>query len=397
MRGVPRPAVSPHAPGPEWTGVGPGVYRRDTSMALDTSAESIDTTGAWHTVEPISGIGAGLQPVFLDLETSGLSGGAGSVAFLVGLGRLRPGAVTVTQFFLTDFAAEPALIDAVHDVLSEARAPLYITYNGGSFDLPVMRTRFIMSRRHFPEAAHWDLLHLTRRLYRHRLGSCTLGRVERLVLGLSRDEDVPGQEVPARYLRFLETGDPAEVQGVAAHHFYDVANLAVLALRLNGILRRAVEHGEADDADRLGLARLFLQRGGPEHLAICRRVLDGELEETARRRNELRAAVTGRGLASRLARTAGPRWLASRELAAVVARRRGADTELIALRWELFRERGSRHDAIELAKALEHRSKAYRRAVEVLDHWQGRNDPSHRDLEIEHRRRRLLRRTGDLP
>jgi hypothetical protein len=182
---------------------------------------------------------------------------------------------------------------------------------------------------------------------------------------------------------------------VTAHHFFDVANLAVLALRLNGVLRGAVTRGEAGDADRLGLARLILQRGGEEHVPVCRKVLAGELEETARRRNELRAAVAGRGLASRLAHTPGARWLASRELAAVVARRRGADEELIDLRWALFRERGSRHDAIELAKALEHRSKEYREAVEVLDRWQERHDRSHQDLEIEHRRRRLLRRIGN--
>src|SRR5262245_37624557 len=165
--------------------------------------------------------------VFFDLETTGLSGGAGTLPFLAGCGWFEGEAFRVRQFFLSSPAGERAMLAALAQIFDEAS--LLVTYNGRTFDLPLMATRWAFHRTAAPTDAlpHFDMLPPARRLWGRRElkgsdietdaaepVSCSLSALERSVLGFHRMGDVPGFEIPARYFHFLRTGDGAVVTGV---------------------------------------------------------------------------------------------------------------------------------------------------------------------------------------
>ncbi len=211
--------------------------------------------------------------VFVDLETTGLSGGAGTVAFLVGCGFFDLGAFQVRQFLLTGFAAERALLAAVADFVGPAT--LIVTYNGKTFDLPVMETRWLFHRMETPFTAkrHFDMLHPARRLWRDRRvddSSCSLGALERRLVGFQRTGDVPGFEIPSRYFQFLRTGDARLLEDVLEHNRLDLVSLAAVVAR--GL--RLVEGGPAacrDARETLALGKLLEHAGRPERAGDCYR------------------------------------------------------------------------------------------------------------------------------
>ncbi|MFW5826716.1 MAG: ribonuclease H-like domain-containing protein [Alkalispirochaeta sp.] len=390
-------AVTGHSPGSGWERIAPGVYERSQvySMGDRSLPFELDDGGRWYRFPPLLGPYSGTRPLFLDVETSGLSGGAGSTAFLIGVGVFSGGAereatLTVYQLFLSEPAGEAALLSRFGELVGDPAHTCYVTYNGAGFDLPVLRTRHILNRTWMPEANHWDLMPLTRRLYAPAIGSCSLGRVERLVLGLSRDDDVPGSEVPSRYHRFLEHGDPEEIAPVVAHHYYDVAHLALLAARLHEIVDQGRDGVGGAAYDRVGLAKLLLHRGGAAVLPRCAAVLDEVIEETEQRRRHVAAAARAGGFASRMTSRPPRAWSESRELRAVVARRLGQWEVLREVRWSVWNVRGSQRDAVELAKVLEHRFRDYSGARSVLEEWAQRAGES--DAAIMHRMERLRRK-----
>jgi uncharacterized protein len=146
--------------------------------------------------------------VFLDTETTGLAGGTGTYAFMVGLAYFRGDQLLVRQYFMRHHAEEPAMLAALSQVLGRHEA--VVTFNGKSFDVPLLLTRYSANRqRHtVPSAVHLDLLHPSRRFWRESLESCTLGALERAVLGHQRGSDVPGWMIPDLYFRYLRGGDP---------------------------------------------------------------------------------------------------------------------------------------------------------------------------------------------
>ena len=428
-------AMPPLSPGADWTAIAHGVYERTVVHPLPFGVHGIDREGRWAGLSPLLRVPAGRRALFLDVETSGLSGGAGSTAFLIGLGDVStagdgtpadatPAVVTVRQLFLSEPSAESAMLERFRQVVGDSEAVMYVTYNGSSFDLPVLRTRHIMNRMRLPEAVHWDLLHLTRRLFAPVVGSVTLGRVEQLVLGAGRRNDVPGSEVPERYHRFLRTGDRSVIEAVVAHHFYDIAHLAQLGGLLNSIVSAdgtgdgdgGGSDGGADTGspvatpsgdrsredppgsrprvppDRTALARFLIQRGGVDEMERAVELLESVIEETALRRTRAHAAVRAGGLARRLAAVPTRSWLMCRELRAVVGRRRGEWGRVAELRRELFQERRSRHDLVEYAKVLEHRVGDVSAAAEIITAWA---DGAPLDDALAHRLARLERkRTG---
>lgn len=212
--------------------------------------------------------GGWLGPVFLDLETTGLSGGAGTVAFLVGLGAFEAdGSFRTRQFFLAGFAGERAMLHAVAEAV-DAHS-LVITYNGGSFDLPVMETRWLFHRLApaLEGRPHLDMLPPARRLWRDTMSggerSCRLVALEEALLGFSRVGDVPGFEIPSRYFEFLRTGDPQPLEPVILHNRFDLLSLAVLTARA----QRLVSEGpgvSADARECLALGRVYERAGRPE-------------------------------------------------------------------------------------------------------------------------------------
>jgi uncharacterized protein YprB with RNaseH-like and TPR domain len=183
------------------------------------------------------------RPVFFDTETTGLSGGAGTIAFLAGCGWFEDGGFRVRQWLLTSQAGERLLLKQLGAALDESS--LLVSYNGRTFDVPLMDMRCAFHRQSSPfdDMPHFDMLPSARKLWSKResgfeLGAdsgCSLSTLERDVLGFHRVGDVPGFEIPARYFQFLRTGDHRLLSGVLDHHRHDIVSLAVLmayALRL---------------------------------------------------------------------------------------------------------------------------------------------------------------------
>ena len=178
--------------------------------------------------------------LFLDTETTGLAG-AGTLAFMVGVGFFAPGSqddrFVVRQFFLRDHGDEPSLLHLLSELLVE-RAGL-ITFNGRSFDIPLLQGRFLLNRlpTDLDERPHLDLLQPARRLWRNRLGSCALSALEGNLLGLRRSqEDVPGWLIPSLYNNYLRTGDARELVRVFYHNQIDMVSMVTLAARVSRLL-----------------------------------------------------------------------------------------------------------------------------------------------------------------
>jgi uncharacterized protein YprB with RNaseH-like and TPR domain len=218
---------------------------------------------------------AGSRPdraLYLDTETTGLGGGSGIWPFLVGLGSFdESGLFEVEQLLLRSPADEPALIAYVRERIEASE--LLISYNGKTFDLPLLASRAVMCRvPRLPERPHLDLLHIGRRLHKQRPGVCRLVTLESEVLGFVRGPDIDGGEVPARYAHFLRTGDEEALLAVVEHNAWDVASMAALV----GL------YGEPFDLlhpeDLIGLASTLKRAGA---LAVAERAADTALDRGA--------------------------------------------------------------------------------------------------------------------
>lgn len=171
--------------------------------------------------------------VFLDTETTGLAGGTGTVAFLIGVGSWEEGVFRLRQFLMRDFPEEPPLLEQLAEYLADKK--VLITFNGRSFDWPLLETRFTLSRLHriIPGwKQHWDLLFWARRLWREKLPSCSLASLEKNVLGFFRQGDIPGAEIPQRYFDFLKSGRGELLQDICEHNTWDILSMVTLLLHL---------------------------------------------------------------------------------------------------------------------------------------------------------------------
>ncbi len=240
----------------------------NTRLGLDASIENLVR---WAGTEHIKG----LSPenfAFLDTETSGLSGGTGTYAFLVGVGRFEISQdeglhFHLMQFFMRDPTEEPALLIALEDFLAHCQA--LVTFNGKAFDAPLLNTRYTLAGWRSPllELAHIDLLHLARKLWRESLPSRTLGNLEVQILGTSRtEEEVPGWMIPQMYFDYLRSGDAREMRKVFYHNGMDVISLAALLNHTAGMLASPLDATRNSSTERsslegAALARLFEDLG----------------------------------------------------------------------------------------------------------------------------------------
>jgi DNA polymerase III epsilon subunit-like protein len=375
------------------------VARTGTPVDPAGACRAVDVrypADAWHgrkSIEagrPLSGAPLGLfdriaaedplwwrHVVFFDIETTGLSGGAGTLAFLAGCGWFDDEGFVVRQFFLASPAGERALLAALGEVLEHAS--LLVSYNGRTFDVPFMETRWAFHRSSAPtdDVPHFDMLPLARRLWRRRDDGeetgCSLTTLERAVLGFHRHRDVSGFEIPARYFQFLRTGDVTLVEPVLEHNRHDLISLA-------GLMGHA----------------LWLAREGP---AACRH----PREQIALSRLYARAGDQPRAMAAlEMAAALGDRDVRCEALARMAeAHRRQGNHDRAARLWEdVLRvdepdqaTGWARRAAEALAIHHEHRARdfetarQYARALETAVSPQGRPD-------VDRRLRRLERKLG---
>ena len=222
--------------------------------------------------------------VFLDTETTGLAGGTGTYVFLVGLATWTTGrTLAVTQYFLGDLGAEAAFLHAVREAVGEARE--LVTFNGRTFDLPLLETRYLLARARWwgEDLPHRDLYPVARALWRGRAPDCRLSTLEGALLGLDRGDDLPGALVPQYYFRYLRTRNPAGLPRIFRHNRWDLVALAGLHGRAEALL--GGPDPRHDPVEWLGAGR-WLERREPDrsarfYEAALRAGLPGPLEPGA--------------------------------------------------------------------------------------------------------------------
>lgn len=313
--------------------------------------------------------------LFFDTETTGLSGGSGTYAFLVGIGYYQGNEFVTEQLMMRDHGDEPALLDLLERRCRD-RSGL-VSFNGKSFDAQLLSTRYSMHRLADPLAGlpHFDLLHLCRRLWRHSaLPDCRLETLEHRVLGAPRQHDVPGWMIPDLFFQFLRDRDARPLKGVIEHNRRDLLAMVGLCGQLVDLLNTDHSAASLFDANlQLGLARLWDQLGRAElsdHLYRCS-LSAGSLSREAQAHGLL---SWGRALKKR------------------------NESEKAALLWRrlLAHSPGHIEATVELAKWLEHQRRDFRTALILVEG--GLRDHSltlTRRRELEHRALRLRRRTEE--
>lgn len=323
----------------------------------------------------------GLLPIpsfaFLDTETSGLAGGTGTYAFMVGVGRFEGESFRLAQFFMPDPAEEGALLEALARFLAPCAA--LVTFNGKAFDAPILRARYVLNAIPCPftDFSHVDLLPLARRLWRDRLPSRALKFLEETVLAAPRtSEEVPGYEIPWLYFDYLRTGDAKPLRGVFYHNAMDIVAMTALFSHTAALLAdphgSELEHG----LDVVALAKLFEDLDHPDDAAL--------LYERG-----LRIGLPEDGFSQ-----------AVRRLSAL-QRRRG-DMDAAVKLWEQAATEGHIYAHVELAKYYEHRRRDYEAALHwtegAIAHANEADLPSYERAhwlsELEHRRKRLEAKIG---
>ncbi len=335
-------------------------------------ASGLGGLAAWAGDERLSRLALS-QLAFLDTETSGLAGGTGTYAFMVGAGRFVEDEFRLSIFFMRDPSEEAALLEALADFLAPCAS--LVTFNGKSFDAPLLRTRYTLQGIPCPfdGFSHIDLLPLARRLWRDRLPSRALKYLEEHIMQAPRGvEEVPGYEIPYLYFDYLRTGDAAPLKGVFYHNTMDVVAMAALLNLTAGMLDDPHGSKIAHGLDIIALAKLFegLNRWDDAAL-LYERGLKTELPEP-------------------------DFWQAVRRLAVLQKRRGNLETALKL--WEQSAAEGHIYAHVELAKYYEHHRKdptvALRWAYAAIGRIQ--NDPflpayikKHWMDELEHRQERL--------
>ncbi len=307
---------------------------------------------------------------FLDTETTGLMGGSGTYAFLIGVGRVTPEGFRVRQFFMREYAEEASVLSALEDHLNDF--DVLITYNGKSYDQPLLETRYRMTRRKppFGRLNHLDLLHGARRLWKLRMENCRLMQLEQEILGVYRDGDLPGEMIPYVYFEYLRSREAERLVPIFHHNAIDILTLACLT----AIVPAAFRSTDSESLAQAGVWR------GEELAGIARWLLAANEEEQA---IELLKRAVQAGLPDRLLfRTL---WDIAR-LEKKLGRAQAAlsvFTELAGCRNEY---RGSAFE--ELAKYYEHEERAFGVALEFTNQALALAASA----QLSHRKARLERR-----
>ena len=232
-----------------------GRFSLETLVKQDHNRiEQIDPKASWQSVRLD-------QILFIDTETTGLRG-AGTIAFMIGVAFFDQTTLTVRQFFLRDHGDESAALFFLAQLVEEKMG--LVTFNGRSFDLPLLDGRFFMNRidlarGELTNQPHFDLLHPARRLWREQYESCSLGSLENNVLGIKRThQDVPGHLIPFIYNDYLHSGDLSRLQNVFYHNQLDMLSMVTLMAHILMIINQP--HHAEHPLELLGLAKWYIQR-----------------------------------------------------------------------------------------------------------------------------------------
>jgi uncharacterized protein YprB with RNaseH-like and TPR domain len=306
---------------------------------------------------------------FLDTETTGLAGGTGTYAFLIGCGSIEADGFRVRQFFMRDYGEEASQLCALAAYLE--RFDVLVTYNGKTFDQPLLETRYRMVRQRNPFAhmEHLDLLFGARRLWKIRLDSCRLVHLEHQILGVEREGDLPGELIPYYYFDYVRTQRAVKLVPILHHNVVDIVSLACLTAIVPEAFRSPstvpVRHG----ADLLGVARWLLQaERAQEALGLLRRAMQLGLPD------------------AHLFRTMLDIGLLEKKL--------GNDPASVAMFTDLaaspnaFQSRAFE----ELAKFYEHRERNYAMALEMTHSARALGGSAEIERRMERLRARLTRR-----
>ncbi len=217
----------------------------------------IPITTLQHPRPPVGQALPAEQLVFLDTETTGLSGGTGTVVFLLGIGRIDGDVLCLRQFFLTGFRGEAALLQAA--AAWTAGRPYLVTFNGKSFDVPLLATRYRLARLPDPFTGlqHVDLFHPTRRAFSRQWPDCRLQTAEKRLLGFQRVHDLPAHLVPETWFAFVRQGTTQKLPALLAHNRWDLVSLVALLPALTEAFIRPAESG----ADVVAIARYWRAQG----------------------------------------------------------------------------------------------------------------------------------------
>jgi uncharacterized protein YprB with RNaseH-like and TPR domain len=278
---------------------------------------------------------------FLDTETTGLAGGTGTYAFLIGVGRITQAGFHVRQFFMRDHGEEASLLSALSDHL--AQFDVLVTYNGKTYDQPLLETRFRMCRARppFGRMEHVDLLFGARRLWKLRFDSCRLVELENQILGVERQGDLPGDLIPYVYFEYLRRREAFRLVPIFHHNAMDILTLACLSAIVPGVFRAPSDTPLAHGAEMVGVARWLIRSGRHEEaLGLMHRAIERGLRDELLFRTMWDAA----GLEKKLGRHAAAIALC---------------TELAGCR-NAYRV----HALEELAKFYEHQERNYSLAME---------------------------------
>ena len=307
----------------------------DFSLAETVSASSLALlSGKDMKACPREGI------CFLDTETTGLSHGVGTVAFLVGVGYFAGEHFVVRQYLMRDYDEEVFLLSHVARHVADSR--MLCTFNGATFDLPLLESRYTLQRMReaYPAGKpHLDLLPIARRVWKMRLKTCNLRNVEETVLHFFREDDVPGALVPQQYFSFLQTKDMALLEGILQHNAQDIISLAHVLDRLIRLHEAPLLAQAPEDVFSLG--RIWEKRGKNAGARLCYRAAD-----------KGSVSLLARGKMADSYRRAGQWDAAAQVYASMAASRQGGIGPLIAL------AKICEHHTGDLSMALEYTRRA---------------------------------------
>ncbi len=379
-QGVKPPVAGTRQPEPRKPETVAGTFLvRDFSYSLDGRYGKV-RLGDWLSLKPGAlGVIAGSEfaevdprrAVFFDSETTGLAGGTGTVPFMLGFGYFGDQAFQARIFILLDLDSEGEFLAAVARFLEEGDFSAVVTYNGKAFDLPLLETRYILQRRRFPfrEMPHLDFLFPARTIWRNTFDSRKLGFLGEMLLGLSREDDIDGSEIPALYFSFLRSGAFSLIEPVVEHNAMDLVGLAAVVLL--GALYLDDYSLTNDGGEIFGLGRL------------CERA--GLLEKAEEFYKAARESSARDDVAT----------LAARRLSVLLKKKK-----LFGEALELWQQLAAAHDAQaqrELSVHFEHRERDFAMALTYVEKALAEGGlPPARRQEMEKRLQRLQQKIAKL-